>query len=148
MNQKEQTALEYFNQGYSCAQSVFTAFHEEMGLTEAQALKLGSSFGGGVGGLREVCGAFLGMSMALGALKGYATPDDQAAKEKHYAMIQQKAELFKTDYGTLICRDLLAQNGVTPSPVPAKRTEAYYASRPCSKYVAACARYAEEELNQ
>jgi len=144
---KEQQALTYFGSGFSCAQSVFAAFHEEMGLSEETALKIASSMGGGVAGLREICGAFTGMSMALGALKGYASPNAQEAKEKHYAMIQQKAERFKADYGTVICRELLAQHDITPSPVPAKRTAAYYRDRPCSEYVAACARYVEEELD-
>ncbi|MDD3920075.1 MAG: C-GCAxxG-C-C family protein [Eubacteriales bacterium] len=145
---KAQQALAYFNSGSSCAQSVFTAFYEEMGLTEPQALKLSSSLGGGVSGLREVCGAFLGMSMVIGALQGFDYPGNQEAKERQYALIQQKAEAFKAEHGTLICRDLLLANGITPSSKPAKRTDQYYADRPCAAYVALCARMAQEALDK
>ena len=145
-DERAQKALDYFNRGFNCAQSVFTAFHEEIGLDETEALKLSCSMGGGVGGLREICGAFTGMSMALGALKGYSDPKDQAAKERQYALIQQKAEQFRNSFGTVICRELLLQNGVTPSPVPAVRTADYYKDRPCARYVEACARMAEETL--
>jgi C_GCAxxG_C_C family probable redox protein len=117
-----------------------------MGLTETQALKLSCSMGGGISGLREICGAFTGLCMALGALKGYASPDDQQAKERHYAMIQEKAARFHAEYGTLICRDLLAQQGIAATPKPAVRTAEYYRDRPCSKYVETCARMVQEEL--
>ena len=143
---KAQKALDYFMQGYNCAQSVFTAFHEEMGLSEKTALRLSSSMGGGVGGLREVCGAFTGLSMALGALKGYDSPTDMDAKKAHYALIQQLGAQFVNDHGTLICRELLASHDIAPSPVPAERTAAYYKDRPCARYVEACARMAEETL--
>ena len=145
---KAQKALTYFMQGYNCAQSVFTAFHEEMGLSEKAALRLSSSMGGGVGGLREVCGAFTGLSMVLGALRGYDDPADMNAKKAHYALIQQMGAQFTADHGTLICRELLESHGIAPSPTPADRTAAYYRDRPCAKYVAECARMAEERLAQ
>lgn len=139
-------ACDYFNSGSSCAQSVFTAFHDEMGMTEEAAQKLSGSFGGGVGGLREVCGAFLAMSMALGALKGYL-PGDQEAKEKHYALIQQKADSFRLQFKTIICRDLLLSHGITPTAKPAERTAEYYTQRrPCTAYVEACAQFVQDEL--
>ena len=143
---KAQKALAYFLQGYNCAQSVFTAFHEEMGLSEKAALRLSSSMGGGVGGLREVCGAFTGLSMVLGALRGYDDPADMDAKKAHYALIQQMGAQFTADHGTLICRDLLASHDITPTAVPADRTPDYYRDRPCARYVEACARMAEETL--
>lgn len=143
---RAQKALDYFNQGYSCAQSVFAAFHEEMAMPEAQALTLASSFGGGVGGLREVCGAFLGLSMALGALLGYASPTDLEVKKAHYARIQDMAARFTAQFETLICRDLLASHDIIPSPVPAERNAAYYKERPCARYVEACAMLGQEAL--
>ena len=146
--QRAQKALDYFMQGYNCAQSVFTAFHEDMGMTEELALKTASSLGGGVGGLREVCGAFLGMSMALGALRGYDSPTDAQRKQAHYALIQEMAARFTVDFNTLICRDLLESHGITPSPIPAERNAEYYKARPCARYVDACARYGQEALQR
>ena len=105
------------------------------------------AMGGGVGGLREVCGAFTGLCMAMGALRGYADPADSQAKQAHYAAIQALGARFTGDFGTLICRDLLASHGITPSPVPADRTPDYYRDRPCARYVEACARYGQEALD-
>lgn len=147
-DQRAQKALDYFMQGYNCAQAVFAAFHEDMGIPESLALKIASSLGGGVGGLREVCGAFLGMSMALGALRGYDSPTDAQRKQAHYALIQEMAARFTLDHDTLICRDLLASHGVTPTHIPAERKAEYYKARPCARYVEACARYAQEALAQ
>ena len=135
-----------FESGYNCAQSVFAAFAPEMGMDEKEALRLSSSFGGGMGGLREVCGAVSGMFMAMGALHGYDTPDDLDRKKAHYASLQALAERFRAENGTLLCRELLEKHGLTPSSVPAGRDAAYYAKRPCAKYVEQCAAMVEETL--
>ena len=130
-SKKAQKALDYFFGGYNCAQSVFAAFHEEMGLGEAEALRLASSMGGGVGGLREVCGAFTGMSLVMGALRGYDTPDDPEAKKDHYARIQALGARFSDAYGTLICRDLLASHGnLAPTLRSGTRVKQPRASKP------------------
>lgn len=144
--ERAQKALDYFYRGYSCAQAVFAAFHEDMGLGESEALRLASSLGGGVGGLREVCGAFCSLSLALGALKGYDMPDDMERKKAHYALIQAQGTRFSDAFGTLICRELLERQGIQPSPVPAERNAEYYRARPCARYVEACARWGQEAL--
>lgn len=144
---KTRKALDYFFAGYSCAQSVFTAFHEEMGLSESMALKIASGMGGGVAGMREICGAFTGMTLALGAIRGYDVTDDPEVKKALYAMIQEKGERFRAEHGTLICRDLLESHNIAPVPIPADRTPEYYRDRPCARYVEACAAYAEDALN-
>jgi C_GCAxxG_C_C family probable redox protein len=148
MDDKAQKAQDYFNGGFSCAQSVFATFYEEMGLSEAKALQIASCMGGGVGGLREICGAFTGMTMALGAIKGYGYPVQKEIKERLYAMIQQNAARFKAEHGTLICRELLEKHEIPAPPLPADRTVDYYRFRPCGRYVAECARYVEEELEK
>ncbi len=145
---KAEIAREYYLSGYNCAQAVFAAFHGELGLDEAFALRLSSSFGGGMGGLREVCGAFSGMLMVLGAFQGYSTPDDMTAKKTHYAHIQQLAAEFRTEYGTLNCLELLKRANVQPTSQPAERTAEYYKSRPCTRFIEACAAMTERELNQ
>ena len=73
-------AMELFLDGYNCAQSVFTAFCDLHGMEEKEALRLSSSFGGGMGRMREVCGALSGIFMAAGLLYGYDSPDDKEAK--------------------------------------------------------------------
>ena len=83
----QEIAAENFRHGYNCAQSVLLAFAPEIGLDEVTTLKLASSFGGGMGRLREVCGAVSAMFMVAGVLKGYTSPTDDESKAKHYKLI-------------------------------------------------------------
>ncbi len=134
MNDYSKRARQLFLQGYNCAQSVFCTFAEELGLDFETALKLSSSFGGGMGRLREVCGAVSGMFMAAGMKFGYTSPDDKEIKTEHYERIQQLAQAFKDKHGTIICRELLGPLA-DDNYVPADRTEEYYATRPCEKII-------------
>ena len=142
MSKYEEKAIELFKEGYNCAQSVFLAFNDVMGLDEATALKLSSSFGGGIARLREVCGAVSGMCMVLGVLYGYDRPTDMEAKKAHYAFIREATEKFKAENGSIICRDILGdpEHGGDPEP----RTESYYKKRPCAEYVGMCAKIVED----
>lgn len=140
MNNYSDNATKNFKQGYNCAQSVLLAYAETCGLDNDTALKLASSFGGGMGRLREVCGAVTSMFAIAGLLKGYTTPNDDNTKAEHYQLIQDLAEEFKSKFGTIICRELLELPEGKDSPVPSKRTEEYYQSRPCEAFI----RYASE----
>ena len=120
-------AEKLFLDGYNCAQSVFCAFSEDLGLDFDTALKLSSSFGGGMGRLREVCGAVSSMFMIAGLKYGYTEPANKEVKTEHYARIQ------KND--TIICRELLGLDVKVDSPVPEDRTAEYYQTRPCQKLV-------------
>ena len=124
----------YFCEGYNCSQSVVLAFCDDLNLDKELALKLSSSFGGGMGRLREVCGAVSGMFMIAGLLKGYSNPTDKKAKDAHYALIQALSEEFKAVHSTYICKDLLRVAG-KQSPVSEERTPEYYKSRPCVRFV-------------
>ena len=127
-------AVENFEKGYNCAQAVFLEHAEKFGLDKDMALKLSSSFGGGMGRLREVCGAVTAMFAIAGLKVGYVNPNDDIAKKKHYEFIQFLAEKFKETHKTIICRELLGE-GYDDKPIPEKRTQEYYASRPCSKCI-------------
>ena len=134
-NKYSKKAGELFRQGYNCAQSVFCAFADEVGMDFNTALKLSSSFGGGMGRLREVCGAVSAMFMIAGLKYGYTTPNNDTIKAEHYERIQKLAEEFKKKNKTIICRELLGLDVKQDSPIPEKRTEQYYKSRPCEKLV-------------
>lgn len=134
-NKYSKKAGELFKQGYNCAQSVFCAFADEVGMDFDTALKLSSSFGGGMGRLREVCGAVSAMFMIAGLKFGYTTPNNDTIKAEHYERIQKLAEEFKKKNKTIICRELLGLDVKQDSPIPEKRTEQYYKSRPCEKLV-------------
>lgn len=135
MNNIRKHAMELFKQGYNCSQSVFGAFCEECGMDFETALKLSSSFGGGMGRLREVCGAVSGMFMVAGMKYGYTDPEDSISKAEHYKRIQELADQFKEKNGSLVCRDLLGLSVQSESYIPEKRTAEYYKKRPCAEIV-------------
>ena len=139
-------AANNFREGYNCAQSVLLAFANKVGLKEDEALKLASSFGGGMGRLREVCGAVSAMFMIAGILKGYTEPNNDIVKANHYKLIQDLAAEFKLKHGTIICRELLGLDGTEFSPIPSARTKEYYKERPCEEFIKCAAEIIEEEL--
>ena len=130
-----QKAMALFREGYNCSQSVFLAFEDCYGIDRQTALRLSSSFGGGMGRLREVCGAVSGMFMVAGLLYGYEDPKDHTAKTEHYKRIQELAQEFREVNGSIVCRDLLGLAAGADSHVPEKRTEEYYKKRPCVQLV-------------
>lgn len=135
MNIFKKRAMELFKEGYNCSQSVFAAFCEECGMDFETALKISSSFGGGMGRLREVCGAVSGMFMVAGMKYGYTDPKDRLLKAQHYKHIQQLAEKFKENNGSLICRELLKLSTESENYIPEIRTDEYYKKRPCLEIV-------------
>ena len=104
-------------------------------MDEKTAAKLSSSFGGGMGRLREVCGAVSGMFLVAGMLYGYDTPGAHQEKTDHYKRIQELAKAYELENGSIVCRELLGLNEKRQQPVPEKRTEEYYKKRPCPKLV-------------
>ena len=124
-------AKELFKQGYNCSQAVLGAFAEELGLPFETAMKISSSFGGGMGRMREVCGAVSGMFMAAGLMFGPSDNTEPSAKGEHYKRIQELAKRFKDLNGSIICRELLEGIEQSTSPNPSERTAAYYKKRPC-----------------
>ena len=147
MNHAEK-ARELFCSGYNCAQSVAGAFAEEMGLPLETVTKLASGFGGGMGGMRETCGAVTGMFMAVNMLKGHALPENNEEKTAHYARIRALADAFNAEHSTLICRDLLAGLPGKLDKNPAERTAEYYKTRPCALFVEDAARIVEKMLEE
>lgn len=139
-------AVNNFKMGYNCAQSVFLAFAEDFGFDKDTALKLSSSFGGGMGRLREVCGAVSSMFAIAGLKNGYTEPDNDEIKAEHYARIQALAEKFKAKHETIICRELLGLPEGADSPIPSERTEQYYQERPCKHFIKTAAEIIEQEI--
>lgn len=133
-----------FLQGYNCSQAVFGAFAEQLGLPQQVALKLAAPFGGGIGRLREVCGACSGMLMAFGLAKGYETPETGKLKAAHYETVRALCHEFELVNGSIICREMLqsAETGGTPE----KRTPAYYQKRHCLLCVKSAAAILEKYL--
>lgn len=139
-------AIELFKEGYNCSQAVFLAFEDKLNMDRQTALKLSSSFGGGMGRLREVCGAVSGMFLVAGVLYGYDDPKDYNKKKEHYARIQQLAKEFETINGSLVCRELLGLGTEKEGPAPDRRTDEYYKKRPCAELVGIAAAIMEQYI--
>lgn len=131
---KGEAADRLFRMGYNCCQSVACAFAPEMGLPTETVARLACGFGGGIGRLRETCGAVSGMVLVAGMLRGYSDPGAVDEKTESYALIQTLAAKFRAANGSLICRELLGLDAVqTPDTPPQAeaRTAEYYEKRPC-----------------
>ena len=135
-----------FLEGYNCAQAVFCAFCDLTGMDIDAAARLSSSFGGGMGRLREVCGTVSGALLALGVLRGYDDPKNPEAKKAHYALVQEYARRFREKNETIVCRELLKNVPVTPGGIPEERTPEFYARRPCLRLVCDAAAILDEML--
>lgn len=145
----EEKALQYFADGANCAQAVVMAFHDELGMDEKTAARLASSFGGGIGRLREVCGAVSGMMMVYGLLKGYDDLKDSEAKKAHYENVQSLANAFREENGSIICRELLSlKKNENSDPAPTPRASSAFHARPCFGFVQSAARLLDEKLQE
>lgn len=151
----KQCAQMFFEEGYNCCQSVFLTFAEYYGLDQNTAARLSASFGGGVGRLREICGAVSGMALVCGLECGATDGADQVGKAANYEQMQQLAAHFKERNGSLICRELLGLDGNQPvtektggmgNHQPQARTKTYYATRPCKDLVGTAAEILEAWL--
>ena len=127
MNRVESAEM-LFVSGLNCAQSVFCAFADEFGMDLETAKKVSCGLGGGVGRLREVCGAVTGATLVLGMRHG---PD----KNDVYPKVQDFCARFKEQCGSIVCRELLAGTGATQGGAAEARTPDYYRKRPCVELV-------------
>ena len=139
-------AMSLFKEGYNCSQAVVLAFEDRYDIDRETILKLSSSFGGGMGRLREVCGAVSGMFMVAGILYGYDFPKDVERKTTHYERIQELAHEFEKINGSIVCRDLLKLPQGKDTPKPELRTAQYYQKRPCVQLVGIAAAILEEYI--
>ena len=137
MTNHAEIAKQLFFKGYNCAQSVFCAFADVTGYDIDTSARMASSFGGGLGRLRETCGVVSAAALVLGIVKGYDDPADYDAKKRHYALVREFADRFKRNNTSIICRELLALAGLNPESggEPEQRSEAFYQKRPCPHLV-------------
>lgn len=150
IQQRVERAKELFHQGFNCSQAVFAACADIYGIEdETLALRLAASFGGGIGRMRQTCGAACGMFMLAGLENGSAIEGDAEGKKQNYALVQSLAEKFKQENGSLICAELLGIAPKPQDPAPEARTEAYYRKRPCVEMVASAVRiFLESKVNK
>lgn len=150
MESRQDKAEALFRQGYNCSQSVLGAFADVYGMDLEQALRISSSFGAGIGRMREVCGAASGMFMVAGLATGTTEGKDAEGKKANYDFVQKLAAKFKERSGadSMICRELLGldKDKKVTDTTPEARTTEYYKKRPCVELVREAAAILEEEL--
>jgi C_GCAxxG_C_C family probable redox protein len=139
-------AVTFFEDAFNCSQSVFMAYSEIYGIGPEMASKLATSFGGGMGRLREVCGAVSGMFLVLGMQYPFTDTKDKVSKNKNYKAVQRTANEFKSVMGSYICADLLKLKHEPQNPESSERNEAYYKTRPCVQCVSLAAEIVGKEL--
>lgn len=166
LEQRVAHAVELFKQGFNCAQSVVAAFADLYGYSQHDALLFAASFGGGIGRMRQTCGAACGMFMLVGLDNGTTVGSDREAKSHNYATVQHLAACFEQECGSLVCAELLGLKEKSNRIFPAKscpqtagenhvssdssplevtamaeaRTAEYYRKRPCVEMVRTAAR--------
>lgn len=139
--------------GYNCCQAVILAYNDVFGLEDELAASLSSGFGGGMGRMREVCGAVSGMVMLAGLIRPASDPSVKNWRTANYALVQEMAGEFKEINGSIVCKELLGlvpMGSCTPapkeSPEPSDRTPEYYKKRPCEEMVGIAARIVGEQI--
>lgn len=144
MKSRVEDAKALFLSGYNCCQSAFTPYAKLLGMDREMALKLSCSLGGGIGRMREVCGAASAMFLVAGLACGNTEAGNQEAKTKNYETVRQMAEAFKREHHTIICREILGLRAAEKSAAPSEQTPEYYRKRPCVRMVETAARIIEE----
>ena len=140
-------AAELFLNGSNCAQAIVVAFCDVTGMEPSLAAKVSSSFGGGMGRMREVCGAVSGMLTVAGLLYGYEDPgENDCNKKAHYQLVQHLAGQFREEIGSIICREILKNPPSDPNPTP--RTAEFYKTRPCARMVMTAARILDRYIEE
>ncbi len=143
---RAESAKGYFTEGYNCAQAVVLAFADLLPADRETLAKLASSFGGGMGRMREVCGAVSGMFLVEGMLLGYSEPKEVKGKSELYEKVRGLAGKYSDENGSIICRELLAGVPHTDGGNPEERTPQYYKKRPCGELVKVSAQILAEHL--
>ena len=151
VDERAELAHSNFLRGYNCSQSIVLAFPDVLakaGIEPSVAAKLASPFGGGMGRMREVCGAVSGMLMVLGLAQGYDEAKAYAEKKDLYQKVQTLCTRYSNENGSIVCRELLGLGKGPDEPTPQRRTEGYYRKRPCPELCACAARILAEHLER
>lgn len=148
MENRIEKAVTLFKSGYNCSQAVVAAFADMYGFTQEQALRMSAGFGGGIGRMRQTCGAACGLVLLAGLENGSTDAADREGKSANYALVQQFAKEFERRNGSLICAELLGLKQPEGTTQPEERTDNYYAKRPCAQMVEEAARIFVKYLNE
>ena len=143
---RSKRAVNFFNNGYNCAQSVACAYCDLTGLPPEKAYRAAAGLGGGVGGMRLTCGALTAAAMIAGLHLGDYDPDDNEKKKELYSVVSAIGEAFIDKFESSCCHDLLTKAGVDFSAQPKERSEEYYRERPCGGFIEYASLLIEEKV--
>ena len=127
-------AAAIFTGGFSCSQAVCLAFTEDWGVDRDAALKLSCAFGGGMGHTGNTCGAVTGALMVIGMKYGRTRPDDLAAKDKTYELVNAFNTEFLRRNLSLNCTNLIGHNLSDPKELSVARKKKLFHTK-CLKFV-------------
>ena len=133
-------------QGFNCSQAVVAAFADVYGLTQEEALRVSAGLGAGIGRMRLTCGTECSIAVLAGLECGSTTAGDRQGKSECYKLVQQLAEEFRREHGSITCSELLKLKKGAPLTYEAsERTAEYYKTRSCVRQIISAARiYAEK----
>lgn len=140
-----QRAVSCFAEGFSCSQSVLSAFGPQLGLDRETALRVASAFGGGMGRRGETCGVVTGAFMVIGLKCGRTRVDNDEAREKAYNLVSEFVVEFESQHGSVICRELLGCDISTPEGLELAREMNLRTTR-CPNFVRDAAEIIEQVL--
>lgn len=149
IEERVEKAKALFAQGYNCSQSVYMAFADKYGMNDQLAATISAPLGGGVGRMREVCGAVTGMALVVGLEIPVTDPKDKAAKMKNYALVREAGEAFKEIHGSVVCRELLGlDRGKEPELTSAGHPVVKPGKHSCADMVETAVRILAERLGE
>ena len=139
-------AAEFMKSGYNCAQSIVKAYSSSVDLDpEEEAVRMAAAFGGGIGREGTVCGALTGACLILGWKYGNRLPADSEGRDKTYAAASRLLAGFRTEFKTVMCRDLTGVDMTNPSELARARADGVFQNQ-CPVFVAAAGKYLEQIL--
>lgn len=145
--ERSEKALEYFDTDFNCSQSVLVAFAKDLGLSEDEALKVATAFGGGMGRQQLTCGAVTGAAMALGLKYGKGLNDSNDKKQLTYDKTIELFNEFTGLNGSTGCRKLLNDLDMTDEKDHKMIVEKNLFHTNCRKYVADAVTITEKLIN-
>ena len=145
MTTTRKQAVALFEEGFSCSQAVFSAFAPDMGINREKALQLSQAFGGGMAQMGLTCGAVTGAFLVIGLKHGRTQADDQAARDKTYALTKEFVQFFRDTFGTISCRELIGIDLNMSEDMERAEREGIFENK-CTEYVSSAALWLEENL--
>jgi C_GCAxxG_C_C family probable redox protein len=145
--ERSEKAMEYFDNSFNCSQSVLVVFSKDLGLSEEEALRVATAFGGGMGRQQLTCGAVTGAAMALGLKYGKGLNDSDDKKQHTYDKTIELFNEFTRLNGSTNCRKLLNDLDMRDEKEYNTIKEQNLFHTNCRKYVTDAVQLAEQIMN-